>query len=786
MQLHSFGKYLKLICILVFLFLSISTVVNGQTLQPSDKISTATNQSKAKADSTIQQVANVYNNATKDLQSAIGKTLSPISIKKNIDGAGRELLNKLAIKPSSFQLKMQQASTEMLLVPQEISKNMLSQTRISGSLIVGGITNQFFFAQQHNFFNNRGFTDFTYTSDITSKYKQMSESLGNGYASILTKTMQGELTQLKGLKDKIDQSLTKNIENLVQQATDLQHIIPASSLTEFNYENIIANKSNEGLEKLKAAITQHHGGDSIVTSKLKNLHHLLTSIEQTQQTYHLLKPDSTIAKYEELIKHEKEKMIAKPSLLRKFIKSNHLQGFNFNFLMLAKKIDIGSFFSPGSLTSAIKNGASGLDVGNITKGVQVILNNKNNVKLFLGDNITNRVDELWQPGSIETYMGKYQSTAPQLMQRLNMGLSIEDIKALGGININLSQQTSTPNLNNSFFGLTRKFSNFSISKKLIHTKIHQLSVDILSNITSYSKTNINNAKSIDVPQLSVEQKSLNYTVSYGGNFKQIDLEAQIYLNGSVGNNTPSNTGNYDRPIWNIEVFINKYFPKNNIAITTNFNSSKYNAGLAGNDLSFTNGLLNIKYSIDKKNSIHFSFRGNKNGSDALMSNSNYGFEAGHIASFKKRGLRYAFSTKVAALHQEMSFKSNKTGGWMKQASSLMSVRFPQNFSIQNTVDISSNTFANNTFLTGNRFTIAPCIEFQKNKYSFSTGFVYEQVSSYYMQAGSRNSFNMGGFLNKNLSLSASVDIRYNIKQYVPVFGNNLVTYGNMSIQYLIK
>jgi hypothetical protein len=778
------GKYIKHACITVLALSATVAMVNGQTLKPSLKQAVGTTDKlKAGSDSSIKRLSNTYNQATQELQATMGKTIAPL--KKSIDDAGRAFLNNLAIKPSAVQLNIKQSATEMLLVPQEVSKNMLSQTKIDGTLKVAGISNQLFFSQQYNFFNTRGFTDFSFKSDIASKYKQMAETLGNGYASVLTKNMQAELTQLKGLKDKIDQSLTKNIDSVVKHATELRHIIPASSLTELNYENIIANKSNASISKLKAELTRNHGNDSALSNKLQQMEKLLSSIEKNKQAYDYLNPDSTIARYEGFIKNEKDKMLAKPSEMKKFVKANQLQGFNFNFLMWAKKIDLGSFFSPGNLASAIKGPGSGMDIGSITKGAQVTLNNKNNIKLFLGDNVTNKVDALWQPGSMETYTNKYQSTAPQLLQRLNAGLSIEDIKALGGINLNISQQTATPNLSNSFFGLTRKFSNFSISKKILNSKLHQLTVDVLTNITSYSKQASSPTKALQVPDLSVEHKSLNYSVNYLGMFKKIEMETSLLLSGSMGDG-PSSIGNYDRPLWDMEVSVRKAFLKNRLAIAANLNSSKYNAGLAGNDLSFTNGLMNVRYSIDKKNMVDMAFRANKNGNDALMGNSNTSFELGHIASFKKKGLKYSFYTKIAALHQSTSFKSIRSEGWIKQISSVASVRFPQNFSIQNSVDLSANSFANNTFLTGNRFTIAPGVEFQRKKYSFSTAVVYEQVTGYYQQVGTRNSFVMAGFLNKNLALSTSLDIRYNMKQYVPVFGNKLVSYGSMSIQYSIK
>lgn len=775
---------MKQVPIMALALLAAVTMASAQTATVNGAVK-AMDKTRASTDSSIKQLTGAYNGIASGVQGGITKGI--VTPLKGLDDAGRSFLNKLAIRPSSVQLKMKEATTEMLLVPQEISKNMLSQTKLAGTLQTAGIAHQFYFSQQYNFFNARGFTDYSFRSDIAGKYRQMAETLGNAYAAVLTRNMQGELDRLKGLKDKIDQSLTKNIDSIVHHATELRHIIPAAALNEFNYENIMANKGNEGIKQIRAAIAaKQASSDPALSSKLQQMERLIGSIENSKQAYAYLSPDSTIAHYEDYIKKEKDKMMGKPSELKKFVKQNNLKGFNFNFLMWARKIDLGSFFSPGSLASAIKGGGAGMDIGNITKGLQVTLNNKNNVKLFLGDNITNKVDALWQPGNIQTYLGQYQSMAPQLLQRLNAGLSIEDIKALGGIDLNVSQQTSTPNLYNSFFGLTRKFSNFSISKKLLNTRMHQLKVDVLTNITSYSKAPSSATKALPIPDISVEQKSLNYSISYSGMFKQLNMETGLLLNGSMGQQGVSNTGNYDRPLWDMELFVNKQFPKERIAINANLNSSRYRTGLSSNDLSFTNALLNLRYNLNKKHLLNMVFRSNKNGSDALISNSNHSIEMGHMASFKKKGLKYSFSTKVAALYQSASFKSVKTGGWIRQLSSVSSVQFPQNFSIQNAMDISSNSFANNTFLTGNRFTIAPGVGFQRGKYSFSTGAVYEQVTGYYVQAGSRNSLSMTGFLTSKLNLSASLDIRYNIKQQVPVFGNDIVSYGNLSIQYSIK
>lgn len=779
-------KYIKQACITFLTLSSTVLMVHAQTTKQAIKNTPSVIEKlTANSDSSIKKMGIIVIGTKMELQNTLSKNTTFGSINKSIDNVGRNFLNTLSIKPSSIQLYIKEASTELLLLPKEISSSMLSQTKMVGSIEAGGITNQVYFSQQYNFFNSRGFTDFSFKSDIAGKYKKMAETLGNGYASVLNRTMQRELTQLKGLKDKIDQSLTKNIDSVVHQITDLKDIIPASFLTEFNYENIIANNNNVGIEKLKAEVIKNHGNDSLVNSKIKQVEKLLGSIEKNKQMYSSLNPDSTIARYEEVMKIEKEKLLNKPSELKKFIKTKKLQGFNFNFLMWAKSIDLGSFFSAGNLASAIKGSSAGMDIGNITKGVQVVLNNKNKMKFFLGENVTSRVDDLWQPNSMETYLNKYQASAPQLLQRLNIGLSIEDIKALGGIDLNVSQQTSTPNLNNSFFGLTRKFSNMSISKKILNNKIHQLTVDILSNITSFSKSPLSQTKLFLVPEIADAQKSTSFNVSYTGMFKKIEMETSMLFNGSFGN-VPSNLGNYDRPLWDIELFVNKRFLSNKLSLTANLNSSKYSMGLNDNSLSFTNGLLNVRYSINKKNTLDVSFRGSKNGSNILINNNNHSFEMAHNASFKKNGLRYSFFTKLTALHQSTSFKSTKTVGWIRQFNSVASVGFPQNFSIQNVVSVSENTFMNNTFLTGSRFTLVPSVEFQRKKYSFSTGIVYEQVSGYYIQAGTKSSISIASFLDKNLAASASIDIRYNMKQQVPVFGSNVVSYGNLSIQYLIK
>ncbi len=753
-----------------------------------DAAGSATGKIQGKADSSIKNGIKAYGTVKSDMQGAIG-TMNPTTLlKKGVDDAGKAFLNNLSIKPSSIALDVQQAGAEIIMLPKEISPNTIMQAKAAGKLQAGGITNQLYFSQQYNMFNNQNFVDYSFKSDIASKYRKMAETLSNGYSSILNKTLQGELTQLKSLKGKIDQSLTKNIDSVVHHATDLKQFIPASSLSEFNYENIVAGKNKAGIEKLRAELTKNHGGDSTVTSKLKRMEGMLNSIEQNQKTYLALNPDSTIAKYEEFMKSEKDKMLTKPSALKKFIKSNNLTGFNFNFLMWAKTMDLGSFFAPGSMASAIKGKAgAGFDLGNITKGIQVVLNNKNNVKLMLGDNVTSKVDALWQPNSMNAYLKDYQSTAPQLLQRLNGTLSIENIKALGGIDLGVSQQTAMPNLNTSFFGLTRKFSNFSLSKKVLNTKMHQLTVDVFTSITSYAKSTTSDAtKSIQLPEISAEQKSLSYSLNYTGMFDKLDMETSVLLNSSSAAG-PSSTGNYDRPSFDLDVFLKKHFLSNKLDVTANVNSSSFNSGLSGNNLSSRTGLVNLRYNISKKNIIDIVFRGNHNSSGALIDNSNYGFETGYNTSFKKKGLKYSILTKLTALHQFASFKSVKaTDGWIKQISNTASISFPQNFSIQNTIDVSANTFTNYNFLTGNRITIAPGIEFQKKKYNFSTGLIYEQVTGYYQQLGTRNSVLVANLLQKQVSVNASLDLRYNLKQLTPFFAARWVSYGSISIQYLIK
>jgi len=733
------------------------------------------------ADSVVKRVTGMVSTFADSVAATSVAAMQLNALPKNITTkvSNAEAFAKNLLKPAKLlSVLPKKASFTSVNAP----FNYGLQVKVLADLSISGMQSDLYLAR-NSFDLRNAVNDLSFHINPEKQYKELSKKIVAEYSSVLNKILDAEIKNLKGLRQSIQTQMNVGIDSLVHYSRLVGGSVPGITLQEINYNNIINADSTgnpllhlQGLEKEYAGISEASG-----RKEVEAISRLAKNISRLAAVHRKMKLDSLVSKYEELAGLEKGKMISSPGKLKKFIKQNKLQYLKMNPLMWFKKIGLGNFFSPGSAAQA----PGSFNIANVLGGTKLNLNNKNNLSLFLGKNVTEAFDRLWHPNGLELYKDQVRRST-SIFSDLNAEISLEKLQALGGINLNFGQTTAHPNAMNSFFGLGRKFQRFAISRSLEFGN-HQLAVDLSTHYTSYIQTS---EKAKVHPEMNFTTSSSAINLNYTGMFRKAEMEISGGLQSTLGNKPVTSTGYYERPSLQTELRIKKFFNKRRIALTANFNSGMYDYGVS-NKTQFTAAFIGARFTIDRKNIVDVQMRNNNNRSKYevhSVTNNTFDLDIAHNTQYKKNGLKYAIFSKagIGKVDNNNIFYGNYFKGMVAELDNNVTVSFPNNISLHNNLVLSVNSFSNRLYLNGNRFTVSPGISFRKKKLSYATGLVFEKVDGFYTQGGIKNSLSLDAISHYNISINASLDSRYSFSETTKVFPARFNHWGNIGLSYSFK
>jgi len=660
--------------------------------------------------------------------------------------------------------------------------NYAMQIKAMADLSINGMQSDLYIAR-NNFDLRNAVNDLSFHINPEKQYKALSKKIVAEYSTVLNRVLETEIKNLKGLQQSIQTQMNAAIDSIVHYSRLAGGNISGIALQEINYNAIIGSDSTgnallrlQQLEKEYAGIAAGNGKNEVeaISRLAKNLSRLAGVHEK-------MKLDSLVSKYEELASLEKGKMVSSPGKLKKFIKQNQLKAFKMNPLMWFKNVGLGNFFSPGSAAQA----PGSFNIANVFGGTKLNLNNKLNLSIFLGKNVTEAFDRLWHPNGLELYRDQVRRNT-SILRDINAEVSLEKLQALGGINLTYGQNTTQPNAMNSFFGLGRKFQRFSISRTLQFGN-HQLMVDLSTHYTSYTQTS---ERAKVHPEMAFKTSASAINLNYNGMFRKAEMEISGGLQSTLGNKPVTSTGYYERPSLQTELSIKKFFYKRRVALTANFNSGMYDYGV-GNKTQYTAAFIGARFTIDRKNILDVQIRNNNNRSKYdvhSVSNNTFDIDIAHNTQYKKNGLKYSFFSKagIGKVDNNNIVYGNYFKGMVVEVDNNVTVSFPNNISIHNNLVLSLNSFSNRLYLNGNRLTVSPGISFSKKKFSYAMALVFENVDGFYIQGGIKNSLAIAAISRYNISINASLDSRYSFSETAKIFPSRFNHWGNIGLSYSFK
>lgn len=682
------------------------------------------------------------------------------------DAAKGVLQDSKAQLRKNTQLNFSNLTSTVKTLPSGISPD-LSQLASSVDIKFLGIQSSLSASQLMTGFGKQ-ITDLSFKFDPSKSLKELATKIQQGYAAGNGDLVKKELIKLTQLRQSIQGRLRSQLDSIKDYAAR-SGFGSDNLLAELNYESIATGSGREALNSLDIWLADTSGtGKNPVhhsyVQQVKSIGALMRNLNATGF-------EQLIKKYEELNSLSDNNLRNTPAKLRKFIKQNKLP-FKFNPLFFFKEIELGNFFRSANF----RENTASINTGAIQQGLNLTVNNPLGLQLFLGADVTRQFDDLWLPkSSINSFRS---SNTPGL----NATVSVKKIDALGGVGVEASKTISKANQRNSFFGKDRSFQRLKIQKGFSYGS-HHVQLGVATNVTTYINQTTADKR---IPEVKGSIQSYDVSVDYHGTFAPQRLRLDILLRGSSGNGIASMTG-FQRPSIDADMRLNKQFANKSMLMMQVGTRSYRMSPISG--VTVHRLAASFRMAINRKNLLDLRLSADRSeySSDVHQSwfNRNVSAEAGHQLVFKRNAIRYLINTRAALRHVDNSNFLQQGGGVVGELYNSVRLMFPNNISLLQSITYTHNSFSNNIFLNGNRFTVDPGVGISKKRVTYTSHLLYESVAGFYQQCGVRFSVSAMNLLNR-FSITLSGDARYTLKETVRVFDTPIVSYGNAGFVYQLK